>query len=80
MKSWILTPERIDQDMVISLPEDLIEETKWLPGDILRYHQEGDAVIIRRVPGQQIVDDILFLIDNANSLSELKQQVVKRYT
>ena len=45
VKSWVLP---VDEDGVITLPEDLLEQTGWEEGDTLVYEIRDGGVIVRR--------------------------------
>ena len=44
-KTWILP---VDDDGVITLPEDLLERTGWKEGDVLVYEISDGGVIVRK--------------------------------
>jgi bifunctional DNA-binding transcriptional regulator/antitoxin component of YhaV-PrlF toxin-antitoxin module len=45
VKSWVLP---VDEDGVITLPEELLEQTGWKEGDTLVYEISDGGVIVRR--------------------------------
>lgn len=50
-KRWTLD---VDENGMVTLPEDLLETTGWQVGDSLKYTQEGDSWIISKICGQDI--------------------------
>jgi bifunctional DNA-binding transcriptional regulator/antitoxin component of YhaV-PrlF toxin-antitoxin module len=49
IKRWTL---EVDEDGIVTLPEDLLETTGWQVGDRLRYTQEGDNWILSKIDNE----------------------------
>ena len=39
----------VDDDGVLTLPDDLLQETGWKEGDVLEWIDDGDSFILRLV-------------------------------
>ncbi len=39
----------VDDDGVLTLPDDLLQETGWKEGDVLEFIDDGDSFILRLV-------------------------------
>jgi len=42
-KSWILEVKKLDDDLIVELPEDLLKDSGWETGDSLKWIDNKDG-------------------------------------
>lgn len=53
-KRWTVD---VDENGMVTLPEELLEHTGWQVGDRLKYTQEGDSWILTKVTNPEITEE-----------------------
>lgn len=53
LKSWTVTVERDGKDLILPLPQDMMDQVGWHTGDTLEWHDRGDGTWELRRKKQQ---------------------------
>ncbi len=43
LKSWAVTVQQDGEDLILPLPQDMLDEVGWRPGDDLEWIDRGDG-------------------------------------
>lgn len=43
LKSWAVTVQQDGEDLILPLPQEMLDEVGWHTGDTLEWHDKGDG-------------------------------------
>lgn len=57
LKSWTVTVQQDGEDLVLPLPQEMLDEVGWKPGDTLEWHDQGDGTWELQRKKQQLANE-----------------------